>query len=81
MPCNKLKFLFAVGECDNITEKPFDIMHFCFDTVVWWVCSVPLPSSSNNDYLEDKREDYQNCSVLWTTVVHNDTHTHTVTHI
>jgi len=30
---------------------------------------------SNGDGLEDNGEDYQNCYVLCTTVVHNDTHT------
>jgi len=39
-----------------------------------------LPSSrrhlSYDDCLEDKRENYQNCSVLRTTVTHNDTRTH-----
>jgi len=34
------------------------------------------PTNRNDDCLEDKREDYQNCSLLLCmTVVHNDTHT------
>ena len=43
---------------------------------------LPLTSTrhhlSYDDCLEDKRENYQNCSVLYvcTAVVHNDTHTH-----
>ena len=35
---------------------------------------------SDDDCLEDKRESYQNCSVLCSTVVNNDTHTHTHTY-
>jgi len=43
--------------------------------------TFPLPSTrqhlSNADSLENKRDYYQNCSVLLhTTVVHNDTRTH-----
>jgi len=43
--------------------------------------NFPLPSSgyhlNNNDFLQDKKENYQNCSVLCTTVVRNGTRTHT----
>ena len=31
---------------------------------------------TNDDCLEDKKEDYQNCSVLSMAVVHNNMHTH-----
>jgi len=40
---------------------------------------LPLPSSRHHlsyDCLEDTREDYEDCSVLRTAVVHNDTHTY-----
>jgi len=45
-----------------------------------YICNVPLPRSrphqSNDDCLNNKRDDYQNCAVLCMTVVHSDTHTH-----
>jgi len=36
-----------------------------------------IPHLSYDDCPENKRESYQNCSVLCTTVVHNDMHAHT----
>jgi len=37
--------------------------------------SCPLPSNRQHLSSDGKREDNQNCSVLCTTVVHNDMHT------
>jgi len=40
-------------------------------------CLCVIDVLSCDDYLEDERENYQNCSVLLcTAVVHNNTHSH-----
>ena len=65
-------------QLEETTTSAQSLTIFCWHLNIWLCRKSPLPSNrrhlSCDDCLEDKREDYQNCSVC--TIVHSHKHAH-----
>lgn len=79
-----LCFILSLWFMQELEKKTVGLRYYvlvtCHFIVIGLVVTSLLPSNrqhvSTVDCLEDKKEDYQNCSVLCTTAVHSNVNSH-----